>query len=289
MTMLTMPIGSILALAKGSTGIYLETEEGIGFRVGRISLSRLALLIFGIPHIGLRIRARALLRAIRNGTPSSGQIRILDIGCGFGVYSVELAYRGTANIIAADLDRHRILAARRTAKGLNLPCQFIVADAQHLPFKSGAFDSVLFTEVLEHVPDDNGALGEVSRVLNESGNVYLSTPGDAGFVATSENNIGHERSGYAMDELKAILLGAGLSPGDIYPYGLLFGSLAWRVNRRLLMLIPLSAPLLVMTFYPLFALALFDRFVAKMESHRRKPCWWILTARKSQGTASQLQ
>lgn len=283
-----MPFGSILAHAKGRSGIYLETADGIGFTVGRVSLARLTLLIFGIPHMGLRIRARALLKAIVKGTPSGGDSRILDLGCGFGVYSIELAHRGTANIIAADLDRQRVLAARRTAQDLDLPCQFIVADAQHLPFQAGVFDSVLFTEVLEHIPDDKGALQEVSRVLDESGNVYLSTPGDLGFVASIED-MGHERSGYSRDELTAILAGAGLSPSAIDPCGLPFGSLAWRANRKLLMSLPLSAPLLVMTFYPLFAFTLFDRLVAKIESQRRKPLFWILKAGKSHGPANQLQ
>jgi SAM-dependent methyltransferase len=45
-----------------------------------------------------------------------------------------------------------------------------------LPFSSAAFDVVLCTEVLEHVPDPDATLQEIRRVLRDGGTLVLTTP-----------------------------------------------------------------------------------------------------------------
>ena len=42
-------------------------------------------------------------------------------------------------------------------------------DATALPFRNGPFDAVITSEVLEHIPDDTGALAELHRVLRPGG------------------------------------------------------------------------------------------------------------------------
>ena len=56
----------------------------------------------------------------------------------------------------------------------------IVADAKFLPFKEQMFSTVLFTDVIEHLPksDETKALKEIYRVLCNRGNLILSTPND---------------------------------------------------------------------------------------------------------------
>lgn len=53
---------------------------------------------------------------------------------------------------------------------------FVAADAQHLPFKDGAFDRVVCTEVLEHIPDDRAGIAELRRVLKSGGLLAVSVP-----------------------------------------------------------------------------------------------------------------
>src|SRR5208283_2023666 len=52
---------------------------------------------------------------------------------------------------------------------------FAQADAQALPFRSGAFDAVVANHMLYHVPDIAGALREIRRVLKPGGSCYAAT------------------------------------------------------------------------------------------------------------------
>ena len=49
-------------------------------------------------------------------------------------------------------------------------------DALHLPFPDAAFDRVICSEVLEHIPDDLGAMGELARVLKPGGTMAITVP-----------------------------------------------------------------------------------------------------------------
>ena len=53
---------------------------------------------------------------------------------------------------------------------------FIVGDAQNLPFKDGAFDKSLCTEVFEHIPDDRRGIAEFVRVTKPGAHVAVSVP-----------------------------------------------------------------------------------------------------------------
>jgi SAM-dependent methyltransferase len=52
----------------------------------------------------------------------------------------------------------------------------LVGDALRLPFPTGAFDRVIAAEVLEHIPDDRGAMAELTRVLRPGGTIAVTVP-----------------------------------------------------------------------------------------------------------------
>jgi SAM-dependent methyltransferase len=56
----------------------------------------------------------------------------------------------------------------------------VVADALHLPFISGTFDEVVFTDVIEHIHPrlEQSAIKEIRRVLTNGGRLLISTPND---------------------------------------------------------------------------------------------------------------
>jgi SAM-dependent methyltransferase len=53
---------------------------------------------------------------------------------------------------------------------------FIIGDAENLPFKDGAFDKSLCTETFEHVPDDRRCIREFLRVTKPGAQVVVSIP-----------------------------------------------------------------------------------------------------------------
>jgi predicted SAM-dependent methyltransferase len=60
-------------------------------------------------------------------------------------------------------------------------------DISNLPFVSGSFDVIVCSHVLEHVRDDQSAIDELHRVLNENGELFVMVPKDKGRSQTYEN------------------------------------------------------------------------------------------------------
>ncbi len=107
--------------------------------------------------------------------------RVLDLGCGNGRHSIEAA-RWPARVVGADvvlddLRKARYMLADLERRGVTAGvADFILADAQRLPFKDGAFDKVICTETLEHVGDDAQAIDEIDRVARPGADVCVSVP-----------------------------------------------------------------------------------------------------------------
>jgi SAM-dependent methyltransferase len=51
----------------------------------------------------------------------------------------------------------------------------VIGDIRALPFGEGAFDTIICTEVLEHVPEPEKAVNELYRVLSKNGTLVLTT------------------------------------------------------------------------------------------------------------------
>lgn len=98
--------------------------------------------------------------------------RVLDAGCGPGVYADELAGRG-AEVVAIDASPAMVAIARRR---LGRRATVRVADLERpLDFLDGeAFDLVLSALVLEYVEDWRATLGEFYRVLRGGGHLVAS-------------------------------------------------------------------------------------------------------------------
>lgn len=88
--------------------------------------------------------------------------RLLDVGCGNQPYRSLFASCVEAHI-GVDPD------ARHSQPD-------VVALAVQLPFVSASFDTVLATQVIEHVPQPDRMLQEISRVLKPGGYLILTAP-----------------------------------------------------------------------------------------------------------------
>lgn len=96
--------------------------------------------------------------------------RLLDIGCGWGRWSLAAATAGS-DVVGVDPSLGAVLTARRVAAHLGLRATFLVADGRSLPFPDEAFASVFSYSVLQHFAAESvdGTLEEVRRVLQRGG------------------------------------------------------------------------------------------------------------------------
>jgi SAM-dependent methyltransferase len=101
--------------------------------------------------------------------------RVLDVGCGYGFYSLDFVRRD-ASLIGCDLSLAGLFASHQTAQGLGLDghAAYMVADGSVLPLASGVFDLVFCNCVLEHVIDDRQVLVDMYRTLQPGGLLYLT-------------------------------------------------------------------------------------------------------------------
>jgi SAM-dependent methyltransferase len=108
---------------------------------------------------------------------------VLDAGAGFGRHAFELARRGYRTV-ALDHAADEVEATRATlaamAEAGEVEEKHLVGvlrgDATALPFADGCFDAVVTSEVLEHLPDDVGALAELRRVLHRGALLVVTVP-----------------------------------------------------------------------------------------------------------------
>jgi SAM-dependent methyltransferase len=109
--------------------------------------------------------------------------RILDIGCGSGRHVAAAYALEKAIVVGADPSfddlcqaRSRLYYHARCGAHGNGRWTLAAADITHLPFADGAFDLVICSEVLEHIPDHHRAMREVVRVLKPGCQLVVSVP-----------------------------------------------------------------------------------------------------------------
>ena len=110
-------------------------------------------------------------------------LRVLDVGCGAGRHAFE-AYRRGACVTALDRNEEDLLTVKATfatmaEAGPPVPgadATALQGDATAMPFPDGEFDRVIAAEVLEHIVDDETAIGEIARVLRPGGLAAVTVP-----------------------------------------------------------------------------------------------------------------
>jgi SAM-dependent methyltransferase len=96
--------------------------------------------------------------------------RVLDNGCGVGMYVQHLQQASGGQVFGLEYEFERLLQAREHSP--LLAC----AAGEYLPYPADSFDLVLSHEVLEHVTDDRQAVLEIVRTLKTGGRLVLFVP-----------------------------------------------------------------------------------------------------------------
>ncbi len=122
-----------------------------------------------------RPTAREFVDALQRFAIPAGDLA-LDAGCGATVtLALACAERGFGHVHGVDLNLRSIrvahaIAERDTRRRLSV-CVGSVLD---LPYRNGEFDFVVCSGVAHHTPAPDRAIGELARVLEPGGHLYLS-------------------------------------------------------------------------------------------------------------------
>lgn len=102
--------------------------------------------------------------------------RVLDVGCGTGGLAIAAARRvgATGTVHGVDASPEMVARARHRAARADVPVTVDVAPVEALPFPDGAFDVVLSSLMLHHLPEDlrGQAFTEIRRVLRPGGRLF---------------------------------------------------------------------------------------------------------------------
>ncbi|MFX0188830.1 MAG: methyltransferase domain-containing protein [Candidatus Hodarchaeota archaeon] len=103
--------------------------------------------------------------------------KILDLCCGHGRHSLELAKRGFNRVEGLDKSRFLIQEAKKTARKKNLSVRFLEGDARRLRYPADSFDFVMILGnsfgYFDSIQDDLKILKEVFRVLKPWGHILI--------------------------------------------------------------------------------------------------------------------
>ena len=136
--------------------------------------------------------------------------------------------------------------------------RFIASDVTQLgTMQLGDFDIIFCLAVLEHIRDDVALLQQIQRMLRPGGLLVLEVPSaERRTLAAKEEEDGHERPGYVVDDIQTLLARTGLhliSQCSMDPFGLIY---YWnKLSLRDARVNPLLKAVLGPVFVPLIRLS----------------------------------
>lgn len=105
--------------------------------------------------------------------PNSG-MKILDVGCGTGNFSIKLAEMG-CKVVGIDKSEEMLSKARVKAKSKGLDIEFHTMDVYDLEFSDESFDGVFSMAAFEFIKEAQSAYDEMYRVLKKDGYLLIGT------------------------------------------------------------------------------------------------------------------
>jgi ubiquinone/menaquinone biosynthesis C-methylase UbiE len=166
--------------------------------------------VYGTEDLHTHIRWRAIKPFVSSACRTGAEV-ILDVGCGYGSISFEVAQRlNTGKVVGIDIDPERIGAAKEIRKSIRVTnVDFQISGVSGLSEVPDNFcDVVLMIDVIEHIVDDKSVVREVGRILKPGGALIISTPTPMYprvFGLEFHNEVGHVRDGYSIERLKELL------------------------------------------------------------------------------------
>ncbi len=154
---------------------------------------------------------------------------VLEVGCGTGDDAIALTKRvgSTGKVTAIDRSQTMLKVAIASTQNQSLPIEFVLADAQQLPFADATFDAARCDRTLQHIPNPAAAIAEMARVVRPGGWIVAMEPDWGSFIVNSNQRTTTRRlldfwcdsfpSGWVGRHLRQYLRQAGLTDIQVIP------------------------------------------------------------------------
>jgi len=161
----------------------------------------------------------------------------IDIGCGQGDFSRHLATRHGWTGVAADSSPGAASAARAKLSGTG-----VQVDERPIETLEGMFNTVVLSTVIEHIREDDVALGQIRALLPAApgaGHLLMSMPTNPEREWRWDDDFyGHYRR-YTRDDVDSLLQGAGFRLLDMWDYTF---PVFWAMRRVYTRVLPAKTP-----------------------------------------------
>ncbi|MEU1708650.1 HAD-IA family hydrolase [Streptomyces sp. NPDC005706] len=175
---------------------------------------------------------RYLHRAVATPAPALA----VDVGCGSSFHAMAMTRLFRCPVLRIDLTQAALRRGSALSGGLPGPAS-VQADAARLPLRDATSDLTLCAELLEHVPDPDAVLAELSRVTRPGGLLVLAVPNSVEAtwplfrgIQRKSFSAGHVRE-YTVDALAEAAERAGFHRVSLGSRWFLFYWLAFGVER----------------------------------------------------------
>lgn len=159
--------------------------------------------------------------------------RVLEIGAGIGTITAHLA-PGRELVTAVEVDPFYVRRLKNRFRGMPQvePYQADVALADWEQLAERKFDTIVLSNVLEHIPDDAGAVQKFAKILPKAGALILFVPALPALFGSLDEAVGHHRR-YTPESLRAVLEANGFEV-EALQWMNLVGIPGWFLNGRVL-------------------------------------------------------
>jgi SAM-dependent methyltransferase len=152
-------------------------------------------------HWWWRAREEILLRKIRSILDGVGHARILDVGCGAGLFFDALEQFGRPEGIESDP-----AAVDKSGKWKS---HIVVGELDDSYEPTSPFDLILILDVLEHISKPDQLLRRAAEFLAPGGRIIVTTPA-FNWLWTTHDELNHHVTRYTAGEMRATVQRAGL-------------------------------------------------------------------------------
>lgn len=173
-----------------------------------------------------RIRRKVIIGMLKKY--SSKNSRILDAGCGRGNLLIEMEKCGFTALEGSDFSEGSLVVSKNRFKG-----RVFRADLSNLnDFSGSKYDTIVCSEVLEHITDDLSAIRNLNSLLAPGGILLISVPFNMRFWSHHDVFAGHMRR-YSDGELEEKLIKCGFRIIEkLFQGGILYGIYNWVLTGK---------------------------------------------------------